>query len=420
MSLKQATRSSALAAVDSGEQPIGMMHSMHVYAGFRLLMLGTLATNTAFWMYQVAVGWLALEMTDSPFFVGLAGFTGGIPLLILSLPAGVMVDRIDRRKILLIAQTGVMILAGIFAVSVGVDILHPWSMLVLVAAYGSVMSFIFPTRTAIVASLVDRAHLGNAIALNAATQNATRVVGPSLAGVLIALIGASGTFAIAAILQLFALYTSHKLPSTPTDASAHKGMSWQSLTAGFRVVAKSPVLTALIMLALAPTILVMPYINLMPVFARDQLDLGSTGLGVLLASVGLGTVVGSLAVARSQKLRSMPGAQLVTATIFTILVLFFSITPMAAVAAVLLFVAGAASSAYLAINQTQLQLNVEDEVRGRVLSVYLLTWGMLPLGQLFVGTLANVTSTPTAMVVSCSISVMCIGIIARRYPSLRS
>jgi len=271
-----------------------------------------------------------------------------------------------------------------------------------------------------VASLVDRAHLGNAIALNAATQNATRVVGPSLAGVLIALIGASGTFAIAAILQLFALYTSHKLPSTPTDASAHKGMSWQSLTAGFRVVAKSPVLTALIMLALAPTILVMPYINLMPVFARDQLDLGSTGLGVLLASVGLGTVVGSLAVARSQKLRSMPGAQLVTATIFTILVLFFSITPMAAVAAVLLFVAGAASSAYLAINQTQLQLNVEDEVRGRVLSVYLLTWGMLPLGQLFVGTLANVTSTPTAMVVSCSISVMCIGIIARRYPSLRS
>ena len=83
-----------------------MMHSMHVYAGFRLLLLGTLATNTAFWMYQVAVGWLALEMTDSPFFVGLAGFTGGIPLLILSLPAGVLVDRIDRRKILLIAQTG--------------------------------------------------------------------------------------------------------------------------------------------------------------------------------------------------------------------------------------------------------------------------------------------------------------------------
>ena len=260
----------------------------------------------------------------------------------------------------------------------------------------------------------------NAIALNAATQNATRVVGPSLAGVLIALIGVSGTFAIAAALQLFALSTSYHLPSTPTDPAARKGMGWRSLTTGFRIVAKSPVLTALIMLALAPTVLVMPFINLMPVFARDELGLGSTWLGVLLASVGLGTVVGSLAVARSLRLRSMPGAQLITAVIFTILVLIFSFTPVVTVAVILLFIAGAMSAAYLAMNQTQLQLHVEDEVRGRVLSIYLLTWGMLPLGQLAVGALANLTSTPTAMGVSCTISLVCVGLIARKFPSLRS
>jgi MFS family permease len=397
-----------------------MMHSLRRYRSFRMLLLGTLATNTAFWMYQVAVGWLALDLTDSPFFVGLAGFAGGIPLLILSLPAGVLIDRYDRRLVLLLAQLGVMLIAGIFAIAVGLDAIAPWSILILVAIYGSVMSFIFPVRNAIVASLVDRTDLGNAVALNAATQNATRVVGPSLAGVLIAVIGVAGTFAIAAILQILALMSTYQLPATKSEGSSAGTMNWRSLTVGLRIVANSPFLMALIMLALAPTVLVMPYVNLMPVFARDELDLGSTGLGLLLAGAGLGNVVGALFVARSPSFRSVPGVQLITAIVFSVLVLVFAVTKIAAVAAVLLFAAGGTSAAYLAINQTALQLHVDDDVRGRVLSIYLLTWGMLPIGQLAVGTLANLTSTPTAMVTSCLLALICIALITRRYPSLRS
>ena len=157
----------------------GILQSWQVYPAFRLLLLGTLATNSAFWMYQVAVGWLALQMTDSPFFVGLAGFVGGIPLLLCSLPVGVIIDRYDRRSILLVAQVGVMVVSGVFALLVGIDRLAPWSLLVLVALYGAVMSFIFPTRTALVPSLVRREDLANGVALNSASQNATRVVGPS-------------------------------------------------------------------------------------------------------------------------------------------------------------------------------------------------------------------------------------------------
>lgn len=395
-----------------------MMRSVGAYPAFRLLLIGTLATNSAFWMYQVAVGWLALQLTDSPAFVGLSGFVSGIPLLLLALPAGVLIDRFDGRSVLLVGQSGVMLVSAMFAVLVGMDVVRPWVLLVLVAAYGSVMSFVFPSRTTMVPSLVARHDLTNAIALNAATQNVTRVLGPSLAGVLIAVIGVSGTFAVAAALQIGALLTTFRLPRGGPDRAGRGRLDWAALTLGFRIVAASPFLTALILLALAPTVLVMPYINLMPVFASDVLDLGATGLGMLLAGVGLGTVGGALSVARWDRLRSWSGAQIFTATVFTLLVMVFAVTPVVAVAVAILFAAGWMSAAYLALNQTALQLNVEDEVRGRVFSVYLLTWGMLPVGQLAVGALTRLTGTPWAVVLAGGLSLVCIAVIARRTPIL--
>ncbi|HEV2074417.1 MAG TPA: MFS transporter [Thermomicrobiales bacterium] len=395
------------------------MHSVRVYPAFRQLMLATLATNTAFWMYQVAVGWLALQMTDSPFFVAMAGFVGGIPLLLISLPAGVIIDRFDRRNVLLAAQVGVMVVSAIFALLVSTGLIERWSLLVLVAAYGAIMSFIFPTRTAIVPSLVERRDMANAVALNSASQNATRVVGPSLAGVLIGVLGVAETFAVAAVMQTLALAMTTRLPSLASESTpgAERGLS--SLTVGARVVAQRPYLLGLIVLALAPTVLVMPYINLMPVFARDVLGLGSSGLGVLLASTGLGTVAGSLSVARSSGGRGSSSAQIITAAAFAATILAFSLTPIAVAAVVLLFVAGWMSASFLALNQTALQLSVEDEIRGRVLSIYLLTWGMLPFGQLLVGALASQLGTPLAMVVSCLMALASIAAITRRFPSLR-
>lgn len=398
----------------------GMMEALRAYPVFRLLLLGTMATNSAFWMYQVAVGWLALQLTDSPLFVGLAGFAGGIPMLLFSLPAGVVIDRYDRRLVLLSAQFGVMIVSAIFALMVGIDLIAPWSVLVLVTVYGTIMSFIFPVRTAMVPSLVERQDLAIAVALNSAVQNATRVVGPSLAGVSIALIGVSETFAVAAALQALALVATSRLPSSAAKPLQHVGTRWEVLTLGFRIVSQSPYLIALIVLALAPTVLVMPYINLMPIFARDELGMGSAGLGVLLASTGLGTVAGALSVAHSPGLRGRRGAQVLTATGFAVGVLVFAVTPNVPLAAVLLFGAGWMSAAFLAINQTALQMSVDDDVRGRVFSIYLLTWGMLPIGQLAVGALADVAGTPLAMLSSCLVAIACIAVIAWRFPSLRT
>lgn len=394
-----------------------MLHSLQSYPTFRVLMLGTLATNSAFWMYQVAVGWLALQLLDSPLFVGLTGFAGGIPLLLLSLPAGIIIDRFDRRLVLLASQVAVMILAGVFALLIGAGAIAPWSTLVLAFAYGSVMAFIFPTRTTIVTTLVSREDLVNAVALNAAVQNATRVTGPALAGILIAVIGLAGTFTVAALLQVLALVATSRLPARGAASAARGALGWGGLAVGLRLVAQDAYLVRLILLSLATNVLVMPYINLMPVFAQDVMGIGSSGLGLLLAGTGLGTVVGALWVAHSRRLTEGSRIQSVTAAAFSLLVLAFAVIPSVPVAAAILVVAGVVSAAFLAITQTSLQMRVDDEVRGRVLSVYLLTWGMLPLGQLAVGALADAVGPRGALAAACVLALAFIALVAWRFPA---
>jgi len=410
----------AAAAEEHAAEQAGMFQSIRAYRGFRLLFLGTMATNSAFWMYQIAVGWLALQRTDSPLFVGLTGFAGGIPLLLFALPSGVIIDRVDRRAVLMAAQAGIMVVAAAFALLIATDTIRPWSILALAFLYGTVMSFIFPTRNAIVPNLVERRDLVNAVALNAAGQNSTRVVGPSLAGVLIAVIGVSGTFAVAAAMQILALFWTARLPKMASRMSVRTTSLWRNVAEGVEAVTRDAFLKGLILLATLVTVLIMPYINLMPVFARDEMDLGATGLGILMACSGLGSVVGALAVARWRQLGYVPGIQIWSALGFAGLVLAFALTPAFVPAGVLLFVAGIVSAAYMAINQTVLQLRVDDAVRGRVLSIYLLTWGMLPLGQLPLGALADRVGAPAATASACAVAALLIGIVAMRYPSLRT
>jgi MFS family permease len=413
--VRQANAQDLSPAATHASEPTGMLRSVRLYEAFRFLLIGTIATNSSFWMYQVAVGWLALEMTDSAFFVGLAGFVGGIPLLFLAIPAGMLIDRYGSRLILLIAQIGVLITASAFALTVATDVIEPWSMLLLVALNGSFMSFIFPSRTTIVPRLVERRDLTNAIALSAAAMNSTRVIGPSLAGTLIAVAGSAGAFTVAAALQVIAFSTTFRLPKPSRgEGGGRTKMTWSAVTVGFRVVARSPLLTRLVLLALVPTVLVIPYINLMPVFARDVMELSATGLGLLMATIGLGAVGGSLWVARFEKVQTMQSAQSWIAVAFATLVMVFALTHTLIPAIVLLFGAGWMSAAYLALNQTALQLNVDDEVRGRVQAIYMLTWGMLPLGQLAVGSLADLVGTPTAVAVACAIGLVAIGLISRR------
>jgi predicted MFS family arabinose efflux permease len=264
-----------------------------------------------------------------------------------------------------------------------------------------------------VPSLVAREDLGNAVALNAAAQNACRVVGPALAGVMIALLGLAATFAVAALLQILALAATWRLPRQISRSSSHPA-DGASLTLGARLVAQDQFLVNTILLALATNVLVMPYINMMPVFAQDAFGVGSSGLGLLLASTGLGTVAGALWVAHSRRTGISATAQIITAATFAALILAFALTRNVPLAMLLLFAAGVMSAAFLAMAQTAIQLRVDDRVRGRVLSIYLLTWGMLPLGQLAVGAAADRVGPAAAMAGACVLALAAVAIVSRR------
>jgi MFS family permease len=399
---------------------LSIWHSLRAYPAFRTLFGSTLTTNSGFWMWIIASGWLALLLTDSPFFVGLVGFVGGIPTLLFGVFVGAIIDRFSRRNVLMLAQTVVSIIAVTLAVLLFLDILQPWQLLIGAFINGTCMSVIFPTRNAMVANLVPAHHLANAVALNAAGQNATRVVGPALAGPMIALLGIDGTFALCAALQVSAFLVTGRLPKQ-VAADGQSGTSMlASVGVGLNTVWRSEYLLGMIILAAVPTMFLMPYINLMPVFARDVFGLGSTGLGILMAANGFGAVLGSLYVAGSRTLTGNPNVLIGTGIGFALLLIVFALTSITALGAILILGAGFISAVFLAVNNTLIQLHVDDAVRGRVLGIYVLTWGLLPVGTLPAGAIADSAGAPIALISMAIVAVVLIVLVAVRFPAIRS
>lgn len=394
----------------------GALYSLRVYPAFRLLFGTTLATNAAFWMWSLLSGWLALVLTDSPFFVGLTGFLNGIPMLLVSLPAGVVIDRLDRRFVLLTAQVLVTVVTVLLVVLLWLDRLQPWQLLTAAFLSGTGMAFVFGTRSALVANLVGREALVNAVALTSTAQNAPRIVGPALAGPLVGAVGLAGAFGVCALFQLLSVAITARLPRVRPASSG--GSFWRAFVEGVEVVWRREQLLALMVLAALPTLLLFPYMNFLPVFARDELGVGATGLGILMALNGLGAVIGSVAVAARRHIGESPRVLVVSVGLFATAVLAFAQAPFAWLAGLFLFAAGVTGAVYMAATNTLLQLTVEDTVRGRVYSVYLLTWGLLPLGTLPAGALADTWGAPLAVSVLALLAVVAVGVVTLRFPIL--
>lgn len=395
----------------------GALYSLRVYPAFRLLFATTLATNAAFWMWSLLSGWLALVLTDSPFFVGLTGFLNGIPMLLVSLPAGVVIDRIDRRLVLLAAQVVVAAVTVLLVTLLWLGRLQPWELLVAAFLSGAGMAFVFGTRSALVANLVGREALANAVALTSMAQNAPRIVGPTLAGPLVGAFGLTGAFAACALFQLFSVAITARLPRIRPAAGG--GSFWRAFLEGLETVWRREQLLALMALAALPTLLIFPYMNFLPVFARDELGLGATGLGVLMALNGLGAVLGSVVVAARRHYGESPRVLVVSVSLFAAAVFAFAHAPVAWVSGLFLLMAGVTGAMYMAATNTLLQLAVEDTVRGRVFSVYLLTWGLLPIGTLPAGAVADVWGAPLAVSVLTVLAMLAIGLVTLRFPVLR-
>ncbi len=368
--------------------------------GFRLFWGGALISNIGSWMQNVAQGWLVLELTDSAFMLGFVGFASTIPMLILLLLGGVFADRVDRRRLLLVTMTGMMVFAAALAVLTWQGVVTIWHILVLSFLSGCGIALAAPAYQAFVHDLVGNRHLQNAIALNSAQFNLSRVVGPSLAGLAVVPIGLAGCFGLNAASFLAAIVALFLIRIKPRPAFAGPPV-WQSLIEGVTYVRQHPRVRILLLMTTLVSILAMPYATLLPIIARDVLGQDASGLGYLYAIGGLGAVAGALSLAVRNLFRQRGEFLLamVTTTGFATSALGLANTLVVAVIALVMI--SFAATASIALMNTLLQELVDDEMRGRVLSMYGLAFmGTFPIGNLLAGTIARYSSASATLAVT--------------------
>jgi MFS family permease len=369
------------------------------FPAYRWFLTGIFLSNLGSWMASTSQGWLVLDLTDSEALLGLVSAAAAAPILLLSLWAGVLADRVDRRKLLVGSQVAGGMLMGVLAVLVTTGLVEYWQILLIAFAVGSCIALGNPAFQAVVPSLVDRAAVGNAVALNSAQFNLARIVGPVVAGIVIALGGtAFGFWANAAmVLVLAAIVWRLPVGRSGTETAAQASL-WSNLMDGIRYVLGTRPLSTLVLLAAAPTLFVLPYIALLPVYARDILDIGAPGLGLLSGAIGIGALVGAIAVAVTRPRRS---GRLLVAGLATagVGVAVFGVSTSLPVSLAALVAVGAAQVAYFATTMTLIQALSPGRLRGRVMSLYILTsWGVLPIGNVVAGVVAEQAGAWIALV----------------------
>ena len=346
-------------------------------------------------MQSTALGWLALDLTDSESFVGLVAFAAGLPFLVVSIPGGLIIDRFDRRSVIVVCQIVAAVLSMVVAIDVISGSVQPWHLPIAAFINGSVQAILNPAQQSILPSLVSRERLTNAIGLLSAGQNMTRVVGPTLAGAVIGLSGTGQAF----LLQTLAVCLALALILTanfPERHVARTTASISSLMEGARTVARREDLRNLLLLVSIPTLLIFPYLSFMSVFARDILDIGPQGLGLLMAASGAGAVLGSLVVASRANI--VHGRVLVAQSVlYGLVIAGFTASRFLPLSLVFLACAGFLGSSFMSANNALIQHRIDDSIRGRVFGIYMLTWGLMPLGSMPLGLLSARIGAPLAL-----------------------
>jgi MFS family permease len=353
-------------------------------------------------MQKVAQNWLVLTMTGSAsaFFLGLDTFLGEAPILLFTLIGGVVADRHDRRRLLITSQYVQMTAAFTLAALVYWDAVRIWHVLTLSVVTGLAQAFGGPAYQSLLPSLVEKQHLPNAIAFNSIQFNLARVIGPLLAGAalaafgMVACFGLNGLSFFAVIVALLSLHVRH----TPPAATRRMG---EELRGGFAYVKANPALIGLATLGFATTFLGNPILTFLPLFAQNVFRGGVNQYTHLMAYAGAGAVTGAMVVAWLGKFRHMGRTLLWLQLAFGILVGLFAITRLLWLNAVLLFAAGACMVMVFAMLSSLVQLNAPNEMRGRVMSIYMVAFrGGMPLGSLAGGWFATLTSAPAVLVVN--------------------
>jgi MFS family permease len=372
-------------------------------------------------MQTTAQGWLVLDLTDSPALLGVTSAIQSAPTLILSLLAGVLADRMDLRRMLVVTQSAGAVLAGILAVLTTTGTIQLWHVLVIAGLAGSAQAFGMPAFQAVVSTIVERHAIGNAIALNSAQFNLGRILGPAVAGIAIAIGGLALAFWANALSFVIVAVVVALLPiRSPAALVRVEASMWSNLVDGIDYLRRERVIRVLVLLAAVPALFVLNYLVLMPVYARDVLDIGAPGLGMLTAGVGVGALTGALSVAVLRPSGGSGALLLLGLTVSSTALIVFAVSRWLPLSLAALAVLGAAQVAYYATTNTLIQILVPARLRGRVMSLYILTsLGVIPFGNLLAGLVAQSFGPTVALAGGGLLTLAAVGGVAVAFPDLR-
>ncbi len=373
-------------------------------------------------MQATAQGWLVLGLTNSAAMLGLTSAAANLPILLLSLYAGVLADRVDQRRLLVATQVLAAIFTAILALLTTIGAVQFWHVLVIAFLVGCTSAMASPAYQALVSSLVGPRALGNAIALNSAQFNFSRIVGPSFAGIGIALGGLALAFWANSLSFVVVAVVLATLPIRNTRAIGQLEASlWANIADGLRYARSAPTVPTLLLLTVAPALLNLNYLVFLPIFARDILDIGAAGLGLMTSAVGIGAVSGALVVAVARP-GGGSGRLLVAALIASSTgLLIFAISPWLPLSLIGLAILGACQVMYYATTNTLIQLLVPIRLRGRIMSLYIIaSTGLTPIGNIIVGPIADRIGVQTTLAACALITIVISCVVGMRSRGLRN
>ena len=395
------------------------MFSALRYRNYRFYWIGQFPSVLAQNMQHVALAWLVLQMTNSPAMLGLTGLAQTIPNIALTFVGGAVADRVDRRRLLVATQGLTALLFFGLGTLVVADLVQIWQVLALAFLLGCVRSFDSPTRHALLAAVVPTEEIPNAVPLGNLVWNGTRLVGPAAAGVLIYLVDVGPTFYVASASFLVAMCLFAQLRLDPAaSAASGKGLV-RNMLDGMDYIRGSQVVSAVIGLVFFNSVFGMSFTIMLPVFARDILQVGSQGLGFLETAGAVGSIAGTFGVAAFARKRGNGWRILGGAAVFGSLIVAFAYSPSVVLSLGLLFLMGAANQVYMTTANTSLQLSLPNEFRGRVMSVWGLTWSLMPLGGTISGTIAEYAGAPAALAIGGVLVTLMAGVVAAFMPRVR-
>ncbi len=395
------------------------MFSSASHRDFRLLLIGTFGTQFGQWTQQIGRGLLTWNLTKSEFQLGLVSLAMGLAMFLAAPIGGVLSDRFDRRKVIMVSQACLMANAMATALLVALDAITLSELYVLSFTNGALFAMNGPSRQAIIFEIVGKRDLANAIALNSVVMNSMRVIGPAVGGAMVATVGIEGTFFIQAGGYVISLGSVVFMRYSSVGRKKETGSFMGNLVDGLRYIRRTEIVGALLVISVIGSLMGMSFLPLMPAYVDHVLHLSDSAFGYLMACVGAGAMFGSIFVAATGG-TSGKGVLLLGVVIGTgALLLALGGLPFVAVVALALAGLGLCNAITLAMCNTLLQMNLQDEYRGRVMSIYFLTFGLSSFGSLALGSVAEAIGLRISLVGLGALVLALILLVSVRSPKVR-